>query len=219
MLGQTSLQVNKLNLIWASFTSGWSRYDHFASLCELLPVAVPRFSQLIPSINIILIVWDTIFMIVIVAVLMISSIFIWILKYYPVSALLPVFKIIFILMIVIVLMISCNWILEYLFLVNPNPQISFFTREESSNITLSQPSSQSSCSLPRFFPVACVTQVFLCHGTHLGTGPATKTNEFSEYFQRFGGGGGGGSFSFSFMLQILDLYLGFSDVLPKIFTA
>ena len=27
-------------------------------------------------------------------------------------------------------------------------------------ITLSQPSRQSSCSLPRFFPVACVTQVF-----------------------------------------------------------
>ena len=84
MVGQTSL-INKLNLIWASFTSGWSRYDHFASLCELLPVAVPRFSQLFPSINIILIVWDTIFMIVIVTVLMISSIFSF-LKHHPVSA-------------------------------------------------------------------------------------------------------------------------------------
>ena len=84
----------------------------------------PKVFTLIPSINIILIVWDTIFMIVIVAVLMISSIFIWILKYYPVSALLPVFKIIFILMIVIVLMINCNWILEFF----------FFSQPESSNI-------------------------------------------------------------------------------------
>ena len=46
----------------------------------------PKVFTLVPSVNIILIIWDMIFMIVIVAVLMITSIFIWILKYHPVSA-------------------------------------------------------------------------------------------------------------------------------------
>ena len=46
---------------------------------------------------------------------------------------------------------------------------------------------------------------------HLGTGDATKTDEFLEKFQRRG------SFSIQkFMLQILDLYIGyFSDVFRK----
>ena len=38
---------------------------------------------------------------------------------------------------------------------------SWSAASESSNIILSQPSRQSSCSLPRFFPVARVTQVFM----------------------------------------------------------
>ena len=38
---------------------------------------------------------------------------------------------------------------------------SWSAASESANINLSQPSRQSSCSLPRFFPVACVTQVFM----------------------------------------------------------
>ena len=50
----------------------------------------------------------------------------------------------------------------------------------------------------------------------LGTGRATKTDEFSENFQR-GRRKGGGSFSIQkFILQILDLYIGlFSDVFRK----
>ena len=48
----------------------------------------------------------------------------------------------------------------------------------------------------------CFLQTTLTRGTSLGTDDATKTDEFSENFQR---GGGGGISIKKFMLQILDL--------------
>ena len=53
----------------------------------------------------------------------------------------------------------------------------------------------------------------IVHVRFLGTDGGTKSDEFSEKFQRRGGG----SFSIQkFMLQILDLYIGFLDVFQKI---